>query len=68
MYEFSVIGRVNFSLQKMGRKDINLQIDNNPKLWLALEFGPLTDVSCIAHSLSYREEKVFLWCVLFHQP
>lgn len=31
MYEFSVIGRLNFSLQKMGRKDINLQIDNNPK-------------------------------------
>lgn len=59
MYEFSVIGRVNFSSQQMGRKEINLPIDHKPKLRLALEFGPLTDVSHIAHSLSYSKEKEY---------
>lgn len=65
MYEFSVIGRVNFSLQQMDRKEIHLLIDNNRKLRLSLELGPLTDVNCVAHSLSYREEKEYcLMCSL----
>lgn len=65
-----MIGRVNFSLQQMGRKEINLPTDNNRKLRLALEFGPLTDViRVIAHSLSYREEKEYsLMCYLLSAP
>lgn len=42
-------------------------INNNSKIRLPLESGPLTDVSCVAHSLSYREEKEYSLMCSFHQ-
>lgn len=41
----------------MDRKESIFVIDNDPKLKLALKLKSLTDVSCIAHSVSYKEEK-----------